>query len=192
MSESPGIDIHIMQKRFTNDLRFNSTSQKLYNEPLDPNEVKYVGPPSGQIDAAWHDLLHDQYVSLSPEEALQFPEQDRSLIFYDHAQHYYFELGVFHNLHCLNELRMMVDHEYYDAKSPHPSGDIFSGREHVDHCIDQIRQALQCHADLTPVPMQVAGSGIIIGNGEVHTCRDFDRIREWVSERGLRAKPLAD
>jgi len=191
VSESPGIDIQIIQKHFTNDLRFNTTSQQIYNELLDPNEVKYIGPPSDEIDAAWHALLRDQYVSLTPDETLQFPEQDRALIFWDHAEHYYFELSVFHNLHCLNEIRMMVDHEYYKAKSPHMPGDLFAAREHIDHCIDQIRQALQCHADLTPVPMlPIQGSGAFIGNGEVHTCRDFDRVREWVGERARRAKPL--
>jgi hypothetical protein len=78
VSESPEIDIQIIQEHFTNDLRFNATSQQIYNEPKDPNEVEYIGLPSEEIDAAWHALLHDQYVAITPEETLQFPEQDRA------------------------------------------------------------------------------------------------------------------
>jgi hypothetical protein len=65
---------------------------------------------------------------------------------------------------------------------------------HLDHCVDQIRQALMCHADLTPVPMQqIEGlENTLIGNGEEHTCRDFDAIWQWVEERGKKQRAFGD
>jgi len=66
------------------------------------------------------------------------------------------------------------------------------GRAHLDHCVDQIRQALMCHADLTPVPMipvEGAPDGAIIGNGELHTCRDFDAV---IIEMGGRTREEAE
>ncbi len=70
-----------------------------------------------------------------------------------------------------------------------------AGRVHLDHCVDQIRQALMCHSDLTPVPMKPVNggpAGSFLGNGEEHTCRDFDAIWAWVEERGKKAKALGD
>lgn len=199
MSSSLSIPINIIRKRFTNDLLFNATSQALYNEPLDENETTYIGEPSPAIDAAWHDLLHAQYMALEAEEVEQIPAAHRENIWYD-GEHNFMELSVFHNLHCLNELRLALDDDDDDEDDDAGSGAgdknwMHQGRAHLDHCVDQIRQALMCHADLTPVPMMpVEGGpeGLIIGNGEVHTCRDFDAIWAWVEERGRKHKAMGD
>ncbi|CZR53533.1 uncharacterized protein PAC_03412 [Phialocephala subalpina] len=56
----------------------------------------------------------------------------------------------------------------------------------------QTLQALMCHADLTPVPMipvEGAPDGAIIGNGELHTCRDFDAV---IIEIGGRTREEAE
>lgn len=102
------------------------------------------------------------------------------------------ELSVFHNLHCLNEIRLALEHHHDESAE---EDWMHQGRAHLDHCVDQIRQALMCHADLTPVPMiPVEGGpeGAILGNGEIHTCRDFDAIWEWVEERGRKQTALGD
>lgn len=113
------------------------------------------------------------------------------------------EFAVFHNLHCLNEIRVALDGRNHQPSSW--NGDqgmmrrkreewVHEGRAHLDYCVDQIRQALMCHADLTPVPiMPVEGlPGAIIGNGEAHTCRDFDAIWAWVEERGKKMRAWGD
>ncbi|KAL2060281.1 hypothetical protein VTL71DRAFT_9676 [Oculimacula yallundae] len=189
VAESPNLPIKMIQKTFTNDLLFNITSQELYNQPLDPNEVTYIGPPSPAIDAAWKNLLHAQYIALSTSETAQIPAAHRAPIFYN-GEHNFMELSVFHNLHCLNELRLTLDHGHEKSEDW-----MHEGRAHLDHCVDQIRQALMCHADLTPVPMMPVVGGperSILGNGEVHTCRDFDAIWAWVEERGKERKAFGD
>lgn len=60
-------------------------------------------------------------------------------------------------------------------------------RKHLDHCIDQIRQALMCAADVS--------TGWLEWNEEskmnlaimstTHSCRRFDKIQEWAKERKL-------
>lgn len=62
-----------------------------------------------------------------------------------------------------------------------------NGASLPDHCIDTIRQSLMCHADVAPVPFHVAEPprgalgdvGIYPRLTTVHTCRKFDRIRDW-------------
>lgn len=181
---------------------FNSSSQSFFLQPLDENETRYVGEPSPAIDAAWNDLLHAQYVALEDREAQQIPVEHRAKIWHGGDEFDFMELGVFHNLHCLNEIRTVLDqrkHEYHNPKIGRNRRDgrhhtIHTGRVHLDHCIDQIRQALMCHSDLTPVPMMpVEGMpDTFLGNGEAHTCRDFDAIWKWVEMRGRKRKSLGE
>ena len=50
---------------------------------------------------------------------------------------------------------------------------------HSMHCIDWIRQALMCNADLTLDPTD---DYISFGQDSEHKCRNFGRILEWTQE----------
>lgn len=59
-------------------------------------------------------------------------------------------------------------------------------RNHLVHCVDAIRKATMCHADITPIPLW---SKPDFKHGEItpvfkipHTCRNYDRIKEWALE----------
>ena len=49
--------------------------------------------------------------------------------------------------------------------------------EHVLHCLDTLRQDMQCLADDTPMP--TIPKKHHIGNGQIRQCRDFDALVEW-------------
>lgn len=60
--------------------------------------------------------------------------------------------------------------------------------DHMDHCIDSIRQSLMCSADVTPLTwtwdeedQKLEPVATI-----THTCRDFDAVREWARENIVR------
>jgi hypothetical protein len=55
----------------------------------------------------------------------------------------------------------------------------------LDHCLDYLRQAVQCAGNLTPLTYQYSESR---GRrypvfGAQHTCRDFGKIHEWAMQR---------
>ena len=61
------------------------------------------------------------------------------------------------------------------------------GHKHMGHCIDQIRQSLMCSSDITPLvfkwveeKQEVKESAAV-----VHSCRNFDLIREWALEKRM-------
>lgn len=56
---------------------------------------------------------------------------------------------------------------------------------HIDHCIDSIRQTLMCASDITPMPFAwyLEWEVNFPVFNTLHTCRDFDAIREWALER---------
>jgi Mycotoxin biosynthesis protein UstYa len=57
----------------------------------------------------------------------------------------------------------------------------------IDHCVDHIRQAIQCGGDLTPLNLVLypfnEGKGLILGNPTTHTCRNAQAFRHWLDER---------
>ena len=59
----------------------------------------------------------------------------------------------------------------------------------VDHCIDQIRQALVCQADTSVV--HYAWSDVVEGVrprvDNKHMCRNYTKILEWAKSRGVEA-----
>ncbi|KAE8140094.1 hypothetical protein BDV38DRAFT_240974 [Aspergillus pseudotamarii] len=53
----------------------------------------------------------------------------------------------------------------------------------VGHCINHLRQAIQCHADLTPMEWIFVDRKIILNTATHHTCRNFNKIHEWAWQR---------
>lgn len=57
---------------------------------------------------------------------------------------------------------------------------------HLEHCVDHLRQALMCYSDLTPVVLYRephAPKGLVPDFETSHTCRNFDKVREWTMTR---------
>lgn len=62
----------IIKKRFSNDLLYNTTSQELYNNPLSSDQIKYIGAPPSDINAAWEKLFHAQYIALKNPKWIRY------------------------------------------------------------------------------------------------------------------------
>jgi N-dimethylarginine dimethylaminohydrolase len=98
-----------------------------------------------------------------------------------------------------NYIRRYIDKDFYSTIPSHhqkqgpelerihlgeslPSPSFPHHADPKEHCVDQIRQSLQCGGDITPVTMALYGVGeksVIIGTSQRHTCRDFEALREW-------------
>jgi hypothetical protein len=63
----------------------------------------------------------------------------------------------------------------------------YSVEGHVSHCLDMIRQALECHADPTLEPMMLDDGVTQEGNlasgwgGTPHMCRNFAMLTSWIN-----------
>ena len=57
-----------------------------------------------------------------------------------------------------------------------------------DHCLDYIRQSVQCSGDLTPMTFnfQAARGRLVADFDAFHTCRKFDSFHDWALERAMR------
>ena len=54
----------------------------------------------------------------------------------------------------------------------------------IGHCLDYLRQVVQCHGDTTPLSVYYPDetSGYAFDHAVTHQCRKFDKIYDWAVE----------
>ncbi|KAE8165423.1 hypothetical protein BDV40DRAFT_297452 [Aspergillus tamarii] len=162
----------------------------------------YRGQPSNLTEASWKALWETPAIGVArdklellnksgPGSLNWFPAPPASN---DKARDIFAALvEVFHQLHCINTLRLEVHkNSYYDHFGEWPDG---SGpgneavkKTHIDHCIELLRITLMCTSDVTPLMFiddPHAFQGRTPDFNTMHTCRNFWEIREWVEKMGL-------
>jgi len=84
---------------------------------------------------------------------------------------------------------------YPERYPPLPPDEVFPGQpfDHTDHCINYLRQAIMCNADITPVVWKWENwRHKSIPRFDVpHTCRSWDSIYQWAVDHAL-VEPLND
>ncbi|KLU83035.1 hypothetical protein MAPG_02102 [Magnaporthiopsis poae ATCC 64411] len=195
--------------------------ERNFTDPTAGADSGYVGQPTKAMEKKWKDLADvpaivipfDKLPLLNRTEDAGGQRGSRFLTVRPGTPHPWSTGGyvgvteVFHHLHCLNVLRQYIwrdgyaspGHDDDDERPPLPSmmrhG---SSREHTDHCIDTLRQALMCSGDVTPY-LVYAGDGVD-GDGSwppknaredfqaLHKCRRFEPLLKYVWENGLLAR----
>ncbi|KAH8678365.1 hypothetical protein BX600DRAFT_431648 [Xylariales sp. PMI_506] len=140
-------EVPLERKRFTRSPEFydNGTA---WMPPVDytspwPENVNYVGEPSPEIDANWEQLIKGRYFLLTEQEAERAWGDKRHDYIHQELGGYVATFDMFHILHCL-----FMRPEYYarpDTQSVH-------GIIHTEHCLDSIRQIVQCYGGTTLIP----------------------------------------
>jgi len=168
--------IRLRKVRFYGGVIVNDTNQ--FQVVLNPQSQRYTGHPSRELDSAWDELVGG-YVALTAKEA-----DAVDAVVSEDGGHYFVVPHVRHSLHCVNYLRKVAYDKWYP--SVHEIHDTIPDfYTHVDHCVETLRETIQCSGDLTPVPhvwsekkqMYLADTML------EHTCRDFDALLAWQDER---------
>ncbi|KYG13631.1 hypothetical protein FVEG_17652 [Fusarium verticillioides 7600] len=135
---------------------------------------------SPKAEEAWKNLMKPYLVRISGQEASQL-SHPTSQISRD-PDYYITSLDVYHQLHCLNDIRKMV-RDFNSTKGG-------LGRlqtMHKFHCIDSIRQSLICNADLSLIHWYWSPQvGKNFPNATTtHICRKWSSIEEWAMDHRL-------
>ncbi len=101
--------------------------------------------------------------------------------FNNDPSHFIVTLDVFHQLHCLNMMRKLVYPDTYPTDLTSGTDKSADNVVHFEHCYEQLRQSLQCHADVSTIFWEWSERRQrYLGNAHTtHTCRNFDKIRQW-------------
>ncbi|KAL1682798.1 hypothetical protein EV122DRAFT_248996 [Schizophyllum commune] len=151
-----------------------------------------------EADEAWEDLYTPSIFMISHDVAAQLPNRTHPVTRDAPEGNYLAHLDVFHQIHCLNYLRMSLSPERYKPLIRH---DLLE-YEHLSHCVDSIRQSLmrvplvfrwsrsltlepRCSADVSVNVWQWSEHyQAVAGRVNVaHSCRNFNKIKDWVRER---------
>ncbi|RDW58855.1 hypothetical protein BP6252_13331 [Coleophoma cylindrospora] len=142
-------------------------------------QTDWVGSPSPEIDALWDPLALDASgIYVDGEDADTVRGKTKWIDGY-----WITGLDVFHQIHCLNKLRKALYPDYYfDPDPPHVQ------LLHVEHCIDYLRQAILCSADMTEVHVLWFESAQRYAPDfkTVHTCRNIQPLIDWSLARSRR------
>ncbi|KAH8889433.1 hypothetical protein GQ53DRAFT_652198 [Thozetella sp. PMI_491] len=156
-------------------------------------KTPYMGFPTNETDQLWEDLYQfgDSFITEEEANRLAYPTINQP-----GTDNYIIQLEVFHQLHCLNDIRKAFYPERWPKKWPHNKDGSINRNDmqwrHWEHCIDILRGTIMCNADVTPISWRFnVPVGEVLGPHleTTHTCRNFTKIVEWAREHeavGLR------
>ncbi|OAQ76521.1 hypothetical protein VFPBJ_08881 [Purpureocillium lilacinum] len=132
----------------------------------------FKGPPRPELDEAWNKLLGPTSIRVSKETLDRINRTSVPLL---DGSGYMAGLDVYHQLHCLRYVRRYLHKDYYNMTEEKNLG------QHIDHCLDNLRQYIMCNADV------VIQTFDWIPNFHrpwpnfriVHECANWDAIEEW-------------
>jgi hypothetical protein len=181
-----------------NFLGLTSTSlvEVQFDGRLRDNNSIYRMPPSPAVDAAWDEVSAEGFEAMTvpasmvvdskkdPDMSLKAPS---AWGYGDDA--YVVQVDVFHQIHCLNELRKEIYYDHYYAQPPSALH-----RDHKSHCIHMLLQSLMCHADLDIITHNWVHNDHISDPKErpfpdfnmVKQCRDFNATLRWAKDNAIK------
>ncbi|KAI0834756.1 hypothetical protein F5Y06DRAFT_278335 [Hypoxylon sp. FL0890] len=116
-----------------------------------------------------------------------FPEK-RGFILHPQVAPNVAGIAVFHELHCLNILRVAyfasLDGIIEEMGAESQDANHRTSRHHIRHCFEYLRQSLICLADANLEDMNYTTRGISGWQTE-RTCRDFEGLKSWAGEWGI-------
>ncbi|KAL0948084.1 hypothetical protein HGRIS_010706 [Hohenbuehelia grisea] len=161
---------------------------------LDDEEITpFASQDYSERDAAWKDLTSVQATLITLEEAQRLTVP--TIPMPGNETWYIGGLDVFHQLHCLDLVRRglgsiistpgNVSHSRAETATPLKHELDALSPKHLNHCIDSIRQSLMCQGDTSIVSWyQPEGAQKPQPRfDQPHTCRNFEKLREWAATR---------
>ncbi|KZS88506.1 hypothetical protein SISNIDRAFT_459735 [Sistotremastrum niveocremeum HHB9708] len=148
----------------------------------------YHTPYDDATDELWRNLYDMGIQKITKDQAALLPNWTEPIP--GDEGHYVVSLNVFHQLHCLNYLRMALYPERYGPAEqfgpPLLEGDP-TPFDHTDHCVNIIREGITCNADITPDVWQwdERRKMAFPHFDSVHDCRNWDAIVDWAKERKI-------
>ncbi|KAF8812984.1 hypothetical protein BYT27DRAFT_7181937 [Phlegmacium glaucopus] len=154
----------------------------------------YRGFPTAALDQAWDRITTNNSlwpIRISDEDLKKINKSGRpSNVKYKEIDGggNMGSIEVFHQLHCLNMLRKSTyPNEYPEIQELWNTRPKFI-RNHLDHCIEMIRQNLMCIADVGVISYDwVSGWEVPFPDfNTYHKCRNFDDILDWITSHRVR------
>ncbi|PSR78260.1 hypothetical protein BD289DRAFT_444206 [Coniella lustricola] len=146
---------------------------------------KYQGWPDDEKDKLWMKYWDGNHMRVNQSIARKLPHLSIHAPIEGHQDEYLMGIMAFHHLHCLSALRKYIYPRRYNASivDPHTGAVNYEKWHHLDHCVEILRQSIECRPDTTARTFRWHPGGRMIPHEWVtHTCRNFDALQSWASE----------
>ncbi|KAJ3473329.1 hypothetical protein NLG97_g10370 [Lecanicillium saksenae] len=142
---------------------------------------------TGKISPMVHLWLRGWYITITREEAKNAFGRHFERYYDPQREGYTAGFDMFHTLHCLNHVRMLLYSYVFPSQHAHAMDVLSDATVHPNHCIEQIRQYIMCLGDMTPIPTVFFPSrnASHVESDLVHTCRNFQLLQDWLVGRLL-------
>ncbi|KAF2021504.1 hypothetical protein BU24DRAFT_417143 [Aaosphaeria arxii CBS 175.79] len=157
---------------------------------------KYSGPPNDENNKAWEDLIQPTFFGATEKElvagnetvddAVRIAPADKP----SESNEYLAALGVYHELHCLRQLRMHLYRDVYYENLTEANERWFF--DHLDHCIETIRLSIMCQADLSLYTFTWKTSTDTrpkAKSASKRQCVNWDEVQGWSMNRKISLWP---
>ncbi|KAH7125251.1 hypothetical protein B0J11DRAFT_300685 [Dendryphion nanum] len=151
---------------------------------------KYSGPPTVENTKAWEDLVQPTFFGATEQELVRGKESIDDSVQLADSDGYLAALGVYHELHCLRQLRLHLYKDTYYSNLTQANIDWFYG--HLDHCIETLRISIMCQADLSLYTFSWKTSHDNRPNSKSNAkrqCVNWDEVEEWSMKRRVSLWP---
>ncbi|KAI0097292.1 hypothetical protein GGR51DRAFT_566618 [Nemania sp. FL0031] len=158
----------------------------------------YSGTPSEEQDGAWDRLITPVYFNISREELTRAGESFEHIIELTDGG-YIASLGVYHELHCIRNLRLYVFRDrYYPnlTESQHRYLKGHLGSDHpllsLHHCLEVLRVSTMCHANTVINSYKWDTETIdkpLTKSNSRSVCVDWNSIEDWSFSRKVSYVP---
>lgn len=152
----------------------------------------WAGPPSKEVDAAWHKYTNLGAMIISEEDLVKVNGSRYSArVPKEVGDGYIGHVEWYHQLHCVYMLWQQTYPEWYTEEAEMRAKEPVLWHEHLDHCAETLRAAIMCHADAGIVPSNwVKGRHWPHPNYNLdHKCRSFDAAYQWVYDHQANPPP---
>ncbi|KAI0146669.1 hypothetical protein BJ166DRAFT_538323 [Pestalotiopsis sp. NC0098] len=140
--------------------------------------------PTDSIDDAWAELYSPWMWSKIPRnQAAQL--NNLTINIPGEEDQYLIGLDVFHQLHCLDNIRRgLWPDRYRHEDYMGGQGMSLLSAKHLDHCVDQIRQVIMCASDVSTnwLRWDEEWQSNMPPGFTYHSCRNFDAVVDWARE----------
>lgn len=152
-----------------------------FHSGFDVDNTKYMGNTT-EAHKEWEALVRHGIVLLSTSSASRLPFHTAR--WNEGHGHYVAGIALWHELHCLNWLRKSAFHVH-----PYNNSAGSEHMQHIDHCVDFLRQMIMCHGDVGIIPYvdlkeKEEGNEAeykAVFNG-TRVCRNYGVLERWVDE----------
>ncbi|RAH66307.1 oxidase ustYa family protein [Aspergillus aculeatinus CBS 121060] len=136
-----------------------------------------------EADRLWREISQDGPYGWIKVDKADLDRINQTSVRLEDGSGYLAGLEVYHELHCLNWFRRKIlGREIKLQEDPTPE-------YHLGHCLDILRHSIQCHADLSLMPVRwVEGYPFPWPVFQTtRTCRNWDDIFAWTKEHSIGA-----